>query len=235
VGGPVTVRIGDRNVSFPIVGVVKELSPMPVIYAAPAAVVAATGRRADMARTIRIVTLGHDDAAQRGTAQSLERAFERAGIEVAGMQRMADARQGILDHLVIILAILTMATVIVVFVGALALTSTLTLNVVQRTRDIGVLGAIGATPGVIARQIWFEAVVIGVLSWGLAVLVSAPLSYLLGATCGNIFFRAPLDFYMSPGAAAMWLGWVVVLASLSGAVPALRAARLTVREALAYA
>jgi putative ABC transport system permease protein len=181
------------------------------------------------------VSRRHDAAGQLAAAGALERAFEGAGLEVSGMQRMLDVRQGILDHLVIITSILLLASVVVVLVGGLTLTSTLALGVVQRTREIGVLGALGATPSTIGGQVWFESVLIGISSWFLAVVASAPIAWALESATGNIFFKVPLDFYMSPGAAATWLGLVIVIASLSGALPALRAARLTVREALAYA
>ncbi len=233
VGKQVQVRIGNRTVSFPIVGVVRELAPMPVIYAAQGAVLAATGRSPDSSRTVRIVTRGHDDAAQRDAARRLEQAFEAAGIEVSGLQRMQGVRQGILDHLVIIMAILTMATLIVVFVGALALTSTLALSVIQRTREFGVLGAIGARPSVIARHVWCEALLIGTLSWVVASLLAAPASYVLQAASGRIFFKAPLEFYMTPVATGAWLVLVIVLASISSVLPARRASRMPVRVALA--
>jgi putative ABC transport system permease protein len=112
--------------------------------------------------------------------------------------------------------------------------SHLTIRVIQRTREIGVLGAIGATPGTIARHVWFEALLIGVLSWFVALLFAAPVSYVLETVTGSIFLKNPLDFYMSPGAAGIWLGLVVVLASISSLSPALRAARLPVREALSH-
>ena len=147
---------------------------------------------------------------------------------------MLDVKQSILDHLVIILTVLTMASVMVVFVGALGLTSTLTLNVVQRTREIGVLGAIGATPRTIARQVAIESVLIALLSWLVALILSAPVTWALEATCGQIFLKTPLGFYLSPGAALTWLGLVLVLAFLSSFYPARRAARLTVREALSF-
>ncbi len=235
VGGEVRLRVGGRTVAFPIVGVVKELAPMPVVYAPRAAVLAASAGRGEFARTVRIVTRQHDEAGQRAAARRLEQAFERAGLEVGLIQRMTDARKGILDHLVIIQSILTLASMIVVLVGALALTSTLTLSVVQRTRELGILGAIGATPGTLAGHVWFEGVLIGVMSWLLANLLAAPLAWLLETATGNIFFKAPLDFYLGPAPAAVWLGLVLVLASLSSVYPAWRASRLTVREALAYA
>jgi putative ABC transport system permease protein len=235
VGDTVRVRFEGRTAAFPIAGIVKEMAPMPVIYAARSAVLALTRRSGEESRTIRLVTRGHSDADQRAAAAEVERAFAAAGIEVLGLQRMEDVKKSILDHLVIILAVLTMASVIVVIVGGLGLASTLMLNVVQRTREIGVLGAIGAGPRTIAANVWFESLILGVLSWGVSMVLAVPASWLLESVTGNIFFKAPLDFYFSPGAAGLWLAVVLVLASLSSAYPARRAARLPVREALAHA
>jgi putative ABC transport system permease protein len=235
VGGVVRLRVDDRTVAFLIVGVVRELNPIPVVYAPAAAVLAATGQTGENTRLVRIVTAAHDDAAQRDAAARLETTLREHDIEVSGITRMLDARKAILDHLVIVKAILTLAALIVVVVGGVGLTSSLTLGVVQRSREIGILGAIGATPRAIARQVWAEGVAIGVASWVVALLLAAPASFLLESATGRIFFKAPLDFFVSAGACAIWLVLVVVIASLSSFFPARRAARLSVREALAYA
>lgn len=203
---------------------------MAAIYAPREAVLLANQSSGDRSRTARIVTEG--DA--REVARRVERAFSEAGLEVVALQRMEDAKKGILDHLVIIMAVLTMASLIVVFVGAIGLTSTLMLNVVQRTREIGVLSAIGASPRTIAFHIGVEAVLIAVLSWLLANLLAAPVTAVLEASVGTIFFRSPLEFWMSPLASAAWLALATALAAISSFVPARRAARLTVREALAH-
>ena len=150
------------------------------------------------------------------------------------MAASVEGRYPFLDHLVIVKTILTLAAIMVVLVGGLALTSTLSLGVIQRTREIGILSAIGATPRTIAAHVWIESLLIGLMSWVVAVALAAPVSLALEAVGGRIFFKAPLDFFMSPLAAAVWLGLVVVLASLGSVVPARHAARLTVREALAY-
>ena len=234
VGSDVQLRLEGRTIAFPVVGVIREMSPAPVVYATAGAVRAATGQTDERTRLARVVTREHTDAAQRAAADDLERLFAGIGIEVSGIQRMEDVRRGILDHLVIVMAILTMAAIIVVFVGALALASTLTINVLQRTREIGILGAIGAMPRVIASHVWIESLVIGLLSWLVAVAVAAPVSWALEAVTGRMFFKSPLDFYMSPAAAAAWLLLVVTLASIGSLYPALRAARLTVREAISH-
>lgn len=234
-GGTVTLRVRGRDVTLPVVGVSHEIAPMPVVYAAPAAVRAAARRGADSTRTARVVTRAHDAAGQQAAARELERAFAAAGIEVSGLHGVLDEKQGILDHLVIILSTITMASVLVVVVGGLGLASALMLGVLQRTREIGVLGAIGAGPAQVARLVWAEALVLGLLAWALAHVLALPVTWALETACGRIFFKVPLDFSLSPAASAAWLGLTVVLASLASLYPAARAARLTVREALAHA
>ena len=231
-GDSLRVRLRGQPVAFAVVGVARELAPMPAAYAPRAAVLAATGRSPDSARTARIVLERHDEAAQRAAARTLEGACERAGLPVAYLQRMFDARQAILDHLVIIYSVLTLASLVVVFVGGLGLASTLTLSVLQRTREIGVMSALGARPRTLASHVWLEALFVGLLSWIAAVLITVPVSWALEQACGRIFLRAPLDFHLSSRALALWLGLVLVLATFSSFHPALRAARLRVREAL---
>lgn len=233
-GDTLRLRLRGATRTFAVVGVARELAPMPTVYATRTHVLAATGRSPDSVRTVRVVLAQHGAAAERSAARKLERGFEVAGIRVSHLQRMEDAKQAILDHLVIIFSILTLAASVVVFVGALGLTSTLTLSVLQRTRELGVMGALGATPRTLATHVWLEGLCMALLSWLGAVLLTLPLSYALGAACGSIFLRAPLDFYLSPRALAIWLGLVLVLGTFSSFHPALRAARLRVRDALGH-
>jgi putative ABC transport system permease protein len=233
-GDSLRFRIRGATHAFRVVGVARELAPMPTVYATRAHVLGVTGRSPDSTRAVRIVLDRHGVADQRAAAAALERACEAAGLPVSHLQRMEDARQAILDHLVIIFSILTLAASVVVFVGALGLTSTLTLSVLQRTRELGVLGALGATPRTLATHVWLEGMALALLSWLGAALLTFPLSWALGAACGAIFLKAPLDPWLSPRALATWLGLVLVLATLSSFHPALRAARLHVRDALGH-
>ncbi|HWW61595.1 MAG TPA: FtsX-like permease family protein, partial [Thermoanaerobaculia bacterium] len=213
-------RVGSRIGRWTVVGVAEEWG-LQTIYTTPRAL-PSNG----MTRTLRIAT--------RSDAPAIERAFARAGIAVAHMQSLADRRKGIADHLVIIESALLFAALLVVLVGALGLMSTLTLNVVERTREIGILSAIGATPRTIARHVVIEGVLIGVLSWFVAVVVAAPATLALDQGSGRMFHGSPLVFVMSPAALAAWLALVLVLAALSSFVPARRSAQMVVREAISH-
>lgn len=233
-GRDITLRIEDRDVRFRVVGVSGELMPMPLVYAPGPAVLAATRDAGDLTRIAHVVLRRRGVEAERRAEPRVERALAAAGFEVTGLQRLGDAKQALLDHLVIIFSILMLAAALVVFVAGLAFASTLTLGVIRRTREIGVLAAIGATPRVIAGQIALESLVIAGLGWLAGVVLAIPLSALLENATGNIFFKMPLPFSVSPSAAIAWLGVVLLLAVLAGLQPVSRATRLTIREALAH-
>jgi len=234
VGNDVVLRINERIVRWRVVGIVKELAPRATIYAPPRAILQATGQSRDTTRNVRIVTRRHEVADQVTASKAIEQALNRAGISVDGIQALSDSRKSFADHLVIIKTALIFAALLVVLVGGLGLTSTLTLNVFERTREIGILSAIGATPRTIARYVVFEGMVMAVLSWCLAVIVAVPITFALDAATGQMFIRSALDFFMSPMAVAAWLVLVLILAALSSFLPARRSARLAVREAIAY-
>ena len=233
VGNDLVLRINGREVRWRIVGIVKELAPHANAYALPETILRATGSGAIRARR------PHRDAApRRGIAsrgiETIERALDRAAFCAGGIRALDDARQSFADHLVIIKSALIFAALLVVLVGGLGLTTTLTLNVIERTREIGILSAIGATPRTIARGVVVEGIVMAVLSWCVAVIVAIPITFALDAATGQMFIRSALDFFMSPAAVAGWLLLAVVLAALGSFHPARRAARMAIKEALAY-
>ncbi|HEV7501946.1 MAG TPA: FtsX-like permease family protein [Vicinamibacteria bacterium] len=234
VGSDLVLRIRSRDLSWHVVGIVHELYPGPMVYAMPRPVAAAAGPPDDRTRSVRAVTRGHDLAATLAAARALERALESAGLEVSLTQRLLDRRQAFEDHLVIVKSALILAAGLVVVVGALGLTSTLTLSVLERTREIGILAALGASPRAIAAQVVIEGLVIGVSSWIVALIASVPISIALDSVTGQIFVKGPIPLVLSPAAAAAWLALLAVLVSLCSFHPARRAARLPVREALIH-
>ena len=155
-----------------------------------------------------------------------------AGIQVASSRATQTVRTAVEDHMVMVVNLLWAMSLLVIVVGGFGLATTMSLTVLERTKEIGILRSIGASHGSIFSIVLVEAVVIAIASWIIAVPMSLPMSYLLGSAFGRIMFQTPIQFGAAPAAAALWLGFAVLLATAAAFWPAFRAARLTPREAL---
>ncbi len=144
-------------------------------------------------------------------------------------REFADSQYAININMLLALA------VILALVGGIGLMGALSISVVERTREIGVMRAVGAKSGTITGMLVMEGILQGLLSW----LVAVPLSLLLGQVMaqqmGQIMLDIDLDYAYSYGAVAIWLGIVLLIATLASVLPARNATRISVRESLAYA
>jgi putative ABC transport system permease protein len=134
----------------------------------------------------------------------------------------------------ILIVFLLIMAVLLAAVGGLGLTGTMSINVLERTREIGVMRAIGASDRAIREIVMVEGAVIGLLSWAIGALLALPVSKVLADAVGTSFLRRTLDFEYSLLGVAVWLAVVMIVATVASAFPAWRASRLTVREVLAY-
>jgi putative ABC transport system permease protein len=125
--------------------------------------------------------------------------------------------------------------VIVAVVGGISLMGALSISVVERTREIGVMRAIGARSRTILGMFVMEGVLQGMLSWLIAVPISFVLAQPLSSALGQAMFEANLDFQYNFGAVLIWLLMMVVISTLASIVPARSATLISVRESLAYA
>ena len=119
-------------------------------------------------------------------------------------------------------------------VGALGLASTMAIGVLERTREIGVLRAIGARDGAILAIVQAEGLTIGLLSWAIALPLSVPMSLALGAAFGRIMLPVPVRIIPDGTAVLAWLALVLVVSVGASAWPAWRAMRVPAARALSY-
>jgi putative ABC transport system permease protein len=112
--------------------------------------------------------------------------------------------------------------------------TTMSVNVLERRREIGVLRAIGATPKVISMIIMGEGLVMGILSWLIAAIAAWPISKTVGDSIVGLLFRSGMDFVFDWRGLLIWLMVSVAFSTAATFLPAWRASHITVRESLAY-
>jgi putative ABC transport system permease protein len=156
------------------------------------------------------------------------------GIQVANLttssylNRVAGGGFAVLTAVLLFLAILT------ALVGSIGLAGTMSMNVMERTREIGVMRAIGASDRILMRMVLSEGLLIGAISYLMGALLSFPISKLMADGISFAIFDAPSNFGFTLSGFVIWLAVVVILSFLASVVPARSAARLTIREVLSY-
>ena len=116
-------------------------------------------------------------------------------------------------------------------VGGLSVINTLAMSVAERTREIGVKRAIGATRRRIIRELMLEAGVIGAIGGILGLVFGALVVVLVneaGRSSGTVLFE------LTTGTAIFALAFSTILGVLAGIIPAWSAARLDPVAALRY-
>lgn len=94
--------------------------------------------------------------------------------------------------------------------------------------------AIGAVDGEIIKSVVVEGLMIGLISWAAAILLSFPISYVLLRIIGEAMIKSDIPLSITGNGMLLWLGVVIVLSAVASMLPARNAARLTIREVLAY-
>jgi putative ABC transport system permease protein len=124
--------------------------------------------------------------------------------------------------------------IVVGIVATLGVVTALLISVLQRKRELGLLLAVGATPGQVLRSVLAEAAFMGLFGTVLGALVGIPLEWyvvevILREETGFVF-----DTIVPWKAGAGIAAGAVLMATLAGLLPALHAVRTRIPEALQY-
>jgi putative ABC transport system permease protein len=233
VGDRITLTMDDKETSWQIVGIIRSVLSGPMAYTNYPYYASINGRYG-LASAVYVKVQNQAAEYQTMMSQLLEQDFEQAGLKVGSTQTVAALRGTAVSQYNVIFVFLGLMAVLLTIVGGLGLTGTMGLNVLERTREIGVLRAVGASNGSVLQIVIVEGILIGILSWLIGIFLAIPLSWILGNAVGAGFLGEALHFTYSFQGAWIWLFVVVVLSSIASYIPARRAVRLTVRDILAY-
>jgi putative ABC transport system permease protein len=231
-GDEIVLKLNGRERTWRVVGVCLGGNPSEA-YANYAPVARLTGN-VGQASAMLVATQQHDSNLAAQVAQALESHFKAVGIHADQVQTMDQERDKDQANFGILIVGLLAMAILFAAVGGLGLMGTMSINVLERTREIGVLRAIGASSGNVAQVFVLESAAIGVLSWLLGCVFAVPLGKLMSDAVGTPLMGVPITFTFSMAGVWLWLVVVVLLSIVASFVPARNASRLTVRQVLAY-
>jgi putative ABC transport system permease protein len=233
-GDQLKLKINGRENYWTVVGIFRFISRNEIIAYASYDYISGLLNLPHQSSSYRVVTDQHTLEYQKQMAATIDSYLRDRGYHVNEVQAGLATLQTASESLAILINFLLIMALLTAAVGSIGLTGTMGMNVMERTREIGIMRAIGATDGQIMKTVMVEGIIIGMISWLLAAIVSFPITILLSRIISLAIFNSPSKFLLNPLGFLIWLGLVLVLAAVASVLPARNAARLTIREVLAY-
>ncbi len=233
VGSVITLDIGGKERPVEVVGIARGTLTGPNIFMnfdGYARLTNAVGQ----AQVTMIRLTDRSPPNQTAMGNQLEDSYRGSGFRVQQMGTIAQVRTIISSVFNVIIGFLLFMALLLGFVGGLGLMGTMSINVLERTREIGVMRAIGASDRAVLRIVLVEGILIGLISWIIGGLLALPTSQILTNVVGETLLQAAPSYIFSTGGAILWLVTVIILSVLASFLPARGASRLTIREVLSY-
>ena len=229
VGTDVYLSLGKRTVRGQVVGVIEEVSE-PSVFTNETTF----DELAGSSEAVGVIRVSTDSQAPADVAARIEDIIVDAGSMPALQFTRSALRQAMVDHFSILLALLLAASFSAIIVGGLALGTSMTLNVIERHREIGIVRALGAQSAAVRRLILTEGFVIAIVSICLAGLLSIPLTWGVTHVVGSHGLHVTLPFVFDRNGIIAWTVVVLMVTFIACLGPAKRAMTAPVREAIAY-
>ena len=232
VGDWLTIEIDGKETEWHVVGVYSFIIDlgMYVNYEYLSRLINQTGQ----VYSLRVIANGHDIGTQQRVSDQLQARFAANGVRVTSAQLGVEQIQNTGSSFNIFIYFIMVMAILIAIIGTMGLMGTMSINVMERTREIGVMRAIGASNWDIQSIVIVEGVAIGLISWIISILLSIPITGVLTTGVGTQFFQSPMPFVYNLNGMFSWLIGILVIGIISSALPARHASRLTVKDTLAY-
>ena len=172
-------------------------------------------------------------ATQQAIEADLVTFFDSKGMKVGYSDVATEDRNNASAQFSILTQLLMMMTILMAVVGSMGLSGTLSINVIERRREIGVMRAVGASSRDVSLVFTGEGLMLGLTSWLLALPLGLGVAPTFVLALGEVI-DFPAEYYPAIHGVWIWLGIVIVLSIFASWVPARRATRISVNESLAY-
>ena len=232
VGDEIKFRLRDRETAWTVIGLVVHVNEFNSYV--PFDALAQEIGKSNLGYRVDLVSDRHTANSQQRLVEDLREAYTANHMVVTWAWTSGEMRAKRWQQFSNVVYLLLTMAILAAVVGGIGIMSTMSINVVERRREIGVMRATGATSAAITGIFIGEGMLLGVLSWLFAAPFSYPGGRLFSDIVGKQILGLPLDFSYSWGGVLLWLIIVSVLSALASLWPALQATRVSVREALAY-
>ncbi len=227
---------GQRVEEWPVAGVYRfiDMAGNDILAYANYGTISHLTNTPGQASSYRVIAHAETLESQNALSQSLDSHLRERGYKISNIEAGKVTRQQQAQGMNILVIFLMTMAILTAVVGSIGLMGTMGMNVLERTREIGVMRAIGAVDREVVKSVVVEGLVIGLISFAAAAVLSFPISFILLRIISTAMLGTIMPLEITMIGFFVWLGVVIFLSVVASIVPARSAARLTIREVLAY-
>ncbi|MEI7594158.1 MAG: FtsX-like permease family protein [Bacteroidota bacterium] len=234
IGSSLNVRIQGKTIKVKLVGTTEQFEK-PKVYIDINQYDSLLNPN-HLVNTITFVAKNNSYAEVVELKKNIEKTIAPTNLDVLYVVSQAERVKIIYDHLNIILSTIIILSFLVLVVSAIGMASATGINIWERTREIGVMRAIGATPKKIYSLFVIEGMIVSVISIVLGLIVSYPLSKVATVFFGNLMLGkdAQLQYAFSNLGFVVTIVVTIVFGWISNRIPAKSAVDIPTHKALSY-
>lgn len=231
IGESLVLDVGGHHARWHVVGIASTTLVGPVAYVP----VDDLAQARDAPGQANLLTVQLQSGIDQATAaEQLGSLALDAGLPVGEVQTAAAIREGVEGLLTIVVALLLVVGVILAIVAVVGVAGTMTLSVVEQTREIGILRTVGASTWAVRRLLLLQGLAIASIGGALGIALSWGVAWSLSTAIGSTLISAHLPIGFSWLGVAAWAIAALAIGAIGAIQPSRVAARLTIRETLAY-
>ncbi|MHC1740665.1 MAG: ABC transporter permease [Anaerolineaceae bacterium] len=237
IGDPVTLMVNGKKESFMVVGFFQLAGKLSgfASYVNQDYFSRLPGQVQNQSAVYRAVAKDTlNGTQQKALAVKVQAMLEANNFQISSISTGSRINEAASSGFSVLTTFLLVLAILIALVGSIGLTGTMSMNIMERTREIGIMRSIGASDQVLTRMVLIEGLIIGWLSWALGAVLSFPISSLMSNGITLALFGAPSTLKFSISGFLIWFVVVSILSILASILPARNATRLTIREVLAY-
>lgn len=233
-GDKIRLKINGKKQDWTIVGIFKFVPQEGTFAYGTYEYISKVTHQNNRSFTYRIMLNKHDKAYQNKIGALIDTYFHDHGYHINQVRTGDSSFKSASESLDILITFLLIMAILTAVVGSMGLAGTMGMNVLERTREIGVMRSIGAVDRAIMQTVIVEGMAIGGISWVLGAILSIPITYMLSDIVSLAVFNSPIKVVFTFLGFLIWFLVVLVLSAIASLLPARNAASLTIREVLAY-
>lgn len=234
IGDDLNIKVGDTTVSLKIKGIIKDFSSSGIYLNKTNfdKLIPNTNKQT----SVKMITKSDSNRNKRKLYPKIEEEFKTQGVVVLQSESKNDMNEILQGHFIVTLRTFLIVILMIVAVSGFGLAATMNVQTSERTKEIGIMKAIGTNRKQIMRIITSESIFIALVSWLIAGLVGLVFSIAGVSVFSNNILNTPLSFKTLPfiSSYAIWLVLIFIVGYLASRHAAKRAAKMSIKNALSF-